>query len=94
MRAYGFRVKNEAILLPDVRLVVYLDMNEGKPAYARGIESYCKPDRLADMTPCPRTACLYKPGTPMPGVFCSFSYAGKVPCTGRYRCLMCGREKQ
>lgn len=42
---------------------------------------------------CPRTVCLYKPGVPLLGVPCHFTYIGRVPCTGPQVCMGCGRRK-
>ena len=42
---------------------------------------------------CPRTLALWKPGQPIPGIPCSYSYMGKVPGTGRLACHLCGRDK-
>jgi hypothetical protein len=42
---------------------------------------------------CPRTRAIWKPGVPIEGVKCSYAWTGKVPCTGRLVCHLCGREK-
>jgi hypothetical protein len=42
---------------------------------------------------CPRTRAIWKPGVPIEGVKCSYAWTGKVPCTGRLACHLCGREK-
>lgn len=42
---------------------------------------------------CKRTAAIYKPGVPMSGMKCWYSWSGKMPLTGVLRCPMCGRVK-
>lgn len=42
---------------------------------------------------CPRTRCLYSPGSRMAGVRCTYHWTGAMPCTGRLVCMTCGREK-
>jgi hypothetical protein len=44
------------------------------------------------MNLCQRTNALWKPGQPIAGVFCSYAYRGKIPCTGTLRCHLCGKE--
>src|SRR6266853_1901261 len=41
---------------------------------------------------CKRTRCLCRPGEPQPGCHCRYSWDGKIPCTGRLICTMCGEE--
>jgi len=45
-----------------------------------------------DPNPCPRTLALWKPGEKIEGVQHRPSWSGKVPCTGRLRCLLCGQD--
>lgn len=42
---------------------------------------------------CARTLALWKPGVPIKGLKCKYSWTGKMPCTGRLICQMCGKEK-
>lgn len=39
---------------------------------------------------CPRTLALWRPGVPIDGVGHSYSWSGKIPCTGVLRCTLCG----
>jgi len=45
-------------------------------------------------TPCDRTLAIYRPGVPMPGMYCSGSYRGGMPNTGRHACHLCGRTME
>jgi len=38
---------------------------------------------------CQRTNCLHRPGEPVEGMYCHFSYTGTIPGTGQKRCLFC-----
>lgn len=41
---------------------------------------------------CARTCALWQRGIPLPGVFCWYSYSGRMPLTGRLMCRLCGRD--
>ena len=56
--------------------------------------AYANRMRKVEPPLCDRTLALYKPGTQMPCVHCSFYYTGKMPCTGRLVCHLCGKGKQ
>ena len=40
---------------------------------------------------CSRLLCIWRPGTPIEGKYCSGYYTGKSPNTGRYACHTCGK---
>lgn len=42
---------------------------------------------------CKRTLALWRPGVPVPGLKCWWSYNGRVPCTGSLVCHLCGERK-
>lgn len=41
---------------------------------------------------CARTLAIYRPNQKLPGVRCSYYWTGKIPCTGRRICHLCGEE--
>jgi len=43
---------------------------------------------------CPRTLALWKPGVPQPNVNHAFAWSGRMPCTGRLRCTLCGEDSE
>jgi hypothetical protein len=43
---------------------------------------------------CQRTLAIYRPGVPVPGVNHHWYWNGKVPCTGRLVCGLCGKDKE
>lgn len=45
-------------------------------------------------TKCERTLCLWKPGQPVEGIFCHYTYRGSIPCTGVQRCIFCNTIKE
>jgi len=42
---------------------------------------------------CTRDLAIWKAGKPLAGVHCSYHWSGKIPCTGRQVCHLCGKEK-
>ena len=42
---------------------------------------------------CERTKAIYKPGVVQQGVKCQYAWSGKMPNTGRYECVLCGKPK-
>ena len=42
---------------------------------------------------CPRTLALWRPGVPVAGVPCHYTYIGRVPLTGTLVCPLCGGRK-
>jgi len=42
---------------------------------------------------CARTLALFRPGIPIPGTVCYYTYTGRMPCTGSLRCFLCGKVK-